>query len=185
MEAAAQVSPQSDSLAVGSSSGSEHTCQTRSEFLLSIDRSHPTQVKHSRIHVPTFQWTDLNQDSIDWLKDLVPNASLFFNLESLTGRHQKFNGRLGSWIELMNDRSISARKVIDEVIHNNWRPITPSPFGGRWRGGPWRLLSSLADYAEPWKPLTWNDLCSEFPTSRSRIKITSTICVDATRAKSH
>ena len=47
----------------------------------------------------------------------------------------------------------------------NWRPITPSPFGGRWRGGPWRLLSSLADYAEPWKPLTWNDLCSEFPTS--------------------
>ena len=89
-----------------------------------------------------FFWTDINQDNIDWLNFLVPNASLTFNLESLTGKHKKFNGKLGNWIEYMNDRNISARKGLDAVIRNDWYPTGGAAVDAV--GGRWRVLYSLS-----------------------------------------
>ena len=88
------ASVKADSLAVGSSLGAEDTWQCRTKRPLSIQRSHPTQVKHSHMQVPRyyveaepqesmFKWTDLDQDNIDRLSASVPDASLTFNLESL------------------------------------------------------------------------------------------------------
>ena len=86
---------------------------------------------------------------------------LVFNLESLTGKHQKFNGNLGNWIEYMNDRNISARHAVNRVIQNDWYSVS-----NEW-GGRWRLLYSLAGYAEPWEQLSWSDIRTEFPDSQN------------------
>ena len=118
---------------------------------------------------PTFKWTDLDQDNIDSLNALVPDASLSFNIDSLTSTLEKFNGNLCNWIAHMNDRNISARHDVDAVIHNDWYPISTRQWGGS-RGGPWRLLFSFADYAEPWKTLSWNDIRGEYATSQDPFK---------------
>ena len=57
----------------------------------------------------------------------------------------------------MNDRSISGRHVVNGVFNNCWY----SSHGGRWR-----LLYSLANYAEPWKTLSWSDIRKVHATSQ-------------------
>ena len=90
------ASVKADSLAVGSSLGTEDTWQCLTKRPLSIQRSHSTQVEHSHMsmQVPRyvaeaepqesmFKWTDLDQANIDMLNASVPDASLTFNLESM------------------------------------------------------------------------------------------------------
>ena len=193
MEAAVQLSPQADSLAVGSSQAdslavgssptaedtcespeergssptAEDTCESPEERrirLLSIRRSHPTQIHYSKMpdphQEPIFKWTELDQDNIDRLNTEVPDAALRFDIESLKRRYQKYNGNSCNWLEHMNDCSITARHAIRRVIQNDWS----SNRGVRW-GGRWRLLYSLAGYAEPWKQIHWRDIRAEYPDS--------------------
>ena len=102
----------------------------------------------------------MDQDNIDRLNAWVPDAALSFDIESLKSRHQKFNGNSCNWIEHMNDCSITARHAINRVIHNDWYSTSTE------RGGRWRLLYSLAGYAEPWKQIDWRDIRTEYPTSQ-------------------
>ena len=106
-----------------------------------------------------FKWTEFRQDNIDLLNALVPDASLPFTIDSLKVGHKKFNGKLCHWVEYMNDRHISGRHVVIQVITNHWYS-TSSEWGGRWR-----LLYSLAEYAETWKQSSWSDIRAEYATS--------------------
>ena len=72
----------------------------------------------------------------------APRAAQVFDINSLKTVYTKYNGSDCSWVEFMHDRNITKRHVVNDVILNNWR--SPSEGGGRWR-----LLYSLADYAEP------------------------------------
>ena len=58
----------------------------------------------------------------------------------------------------MHDRNINARHKVMRAIENDWRDE---------KGGRWRLTQhDLADYAEPWKPLSEDDIRSEYESMK-------------------
>ena len=58
-----------------------------------------------------------------------------------------------------NDMSHEARHRINEVIRNDWEDP--------WTGDRWRLLYGHAEYAEPWKCYSWDEVENEFPDNES------------------
>ena len=96
------------------------------------------------------EWAQVNWERMDKLYDLIPNASLPFNLGDLysTRKYQKYNGKLGSWKEFMHNRGIGARhNVSDEA---------------KLTDGHWRPMGSLVGYATPWKQYAWWEVKREY-----------------------
>jgi len=113
--------------------------QEEVDRLLAIQRSDPTQEKHSVERDPKWdedgcwkmaengvwtrdlkagspttggsEWAPVDMRKMDELYDAIPNASLDFKFYNLfsDGKFKKFNGTWGTWKEFMNDRGIGAR----------------------------------------------------------------------------
>ena len=115
-------------------------------------------------NVHKYKWTQVSQDNIDKLNDLVPAAALPFDIDSLQSTHAKFNGKFAPWIDFMNDCNISARKKVIDVINNDWQSGMHWRQQGSWDGH-WRLLYSLAVYSEPGKPHSWRQVRADYPES--------------------
>ena len=120
--------------------------QEEVDRLLAIQRSDPTQEKHSVERDPKWdedgcwkmaengvwtrdlkagspttggsEWAPVDMSKMDELYDAIPNASLDFKFYNLFsyGKFQKFNGTWGTWKEFMNDRGIGARKRVSDVV---------------------------------------------------------------------
>ena len=127
----------------------------RRSRLLALRAVNPPDIKRSKIRVdkyaPAWQrrrWDYVDHDNLDFLNEKALDHSMFFSIETLQQSFRNYRGKQRSWIEMMNDRNITARhKITDNILD----------FSGRWR-----LFDSCADYAEPWKQLTRHDIFREF-----------------------
>ena len=106
-------------------------------------------------------WAAVNEDRMDELYDLVPDASLPFECKKiLFATYNKYNGNYGAFKELMNDRNIRARRNVEAVILNGWVSLPVD--GVREENGYWRLMFEPVVYSEPWKTYTWKEIEYEY-----------------------
>ena len=144
--------------------GSTETREQRRSRLLGLQAVNPPDIKRSKIPVdkhaippPAWQtrrWHYVKQDNLDLLNELVLPHSMLFSIETLQQSFINYKGNQCSWIEMMNDRNITAQ-------HKNTGNILE--FSGRWR-----LFDSCADYAEPWKPLSHQTIFREFKEHKAK-----------------
>ena len=91
------------------------------------------------------------------LYDLIPDAALPFDSKDIDSQFQKYNGKYGCWKEYMNDRNVSARHRVEEVILDGWKSV-----GSPAEDGHWRLLFALVVYSAPYKEYSWDEVRSEY-----------------------
>ena len=90
------------------------------------------------------QWP-LDWDHVDFMNLLIRHRAVKFDFDTLQGDYWTHQGRRCSWIDWMNNQSISARKAIEGVLLNDdweWRD-------GQWRK--WPLVASLPSFDQPWR----------------------------------
>ena len=87
----------------------------------------------------------LDWDHVDFMNLLNRHRAVPFDFDTLQRDYWTHQGRRCSWIDWMNDQSISARKAIERVLkHDGWE----------WRDGQWRkwpLVASLPTFDQPWR----------------------------------
>ena len=132
--------------------------------LLARPRSEPPQKQFSK-HPPqryeddappmqvsmgaNFRLWKFDWEHVDFMNLLIRHRAVQFDFDTLQRTYPTHAGRPCSWIDWMNNQSISARKAIEGVLRNG---------GWEWRDGQWRklpLVDSLPSFDQPWRDYIW------------------------------